>query len=684
MDKNSYFITAGDLRVTFVKERQGLYLGRIRDKKTGRNLLTHTARIFYLTVRSLSDDSYTTVHSGEGWKDISVVKTKSNITFLFSNNSKIPGVNVTIIGIPGDNKITWSTSLSCADEDFSLYECDYMKLTFDVNKDTWFFSPYGSGEIYPSTRESFGSTQNYPSYGVSMQYMAFYDTKRNRGIYYGIHDPAPAYKKLSINKVKGAKTVSLKAIQPLANIKSSTNSQNLEGVVVWELFDGDWYDAALLYRDWVTKEAGWIPEMSDGVRADSPEWLVKAPHWWLVRVKQDESFAQDVLRVSADLGVESAVHLYDWHVIPFDNDYPHYFPIKEATEKGMKTLKEAGIKVMPYINGRLWDTRDRGMEDWQFSSVAKKWCTKNRNQEPFIERYNSKEEDGSKVELAIMCPSSGLWQEKVQEITGKILNDMGAGAVYIDQIAAASPYICEDEGHSHLPGGGTWWCEGYNNLLEHVNMIKPADSAITTECTADPFMKHIQGYLTWLWVKNDQVPAFPAIYSGYVSMFGRLYGSVPAAESEGHRILIAQSLCYGEQMGWLTPELYELLEQKEFYKTCVKTRAKIGEYFYAGRMLRPPVIMDDGPILRTEKSNQALDGLLKHQSVFGALWERTIDGKKVLVVVNAALQEVNCDITVDLPDGEYKLNQSNGETMIIKDKKARVTISPCNVVYAEI
>lgn len=153
----------------------------------------------------------------------------------------------------------------------------------------------------------------------------------------------------------------------------------------------------------------------------------------------------------------SAVHLYDWHKIPFDNDYPHYFPVKDELADALKTLRAAGIKIMPYINGRLWDTKDRQNEDWQFSKIAYPNCTKDRHGKPFIETYSSKEIDGTKVELSIMCPSTAVWQEKQKEIVGKLFNELDMDAVYIDQIGAAKANPCADKNHPHPAGGGTWW-----------------------------------------------------------------------------------------------------------------------------------------------------------------------------------------------------------------------------------
>ena len=36
--------------------------------------------------------------------------------------------------------------------------------------------------------------------------------------------------------------------------------------------------------------------------------------------------------------------------------------MKEGFDEGVSELQEAGVFVMPYINGRLWDTRAKGTE----------------------------------------------------------------------------------------------------------------------------------------------------------------------------------------------------------------------------------------------------------------------------------------------------------------------------------
>jgi len=123
---------------------------------------------------------------------------------------------------------------------------------------------------------------------------------------------------------------------------------------------------------------------------------------------------------------------------------------------------------MPYINGRLWDSRDRGVEDFQFTSVALPAVSKDEAGKPILESYGSKESDGEPVRLGVMCPTTSLWQDKIRETALRLMNECGTGGVYIDQIAAAPPVLCFDRTHGHPTGGGHWWTAGYWQFLDRL------------------------------------------------------------------------------------------------------------------------------------------------------------------------------------------------------------------------
>ncbi len=679
MKEGIFRINAGQLCVSILRDGGGVSLTGVRDKKTKKNFLSVSRPLFGLLARSQHSDDTVRVESDKGWDCVLCEKAGDDHVILLSGNKSLPLVTVILTAHTFENRIQWSTRLISNNEDYSLFECDYPILSFDSGKNIQFFSPNGPGEVW-SSLENCRSCQNYPSYGASMQYMAFWNQKTRRGVYYGMHDPSPAYKKIYFEKKEGEDFVTLKSVMPLTDIDRGSNSQTLAGDCVWQLFDGGWYDATLIYRDFVYKYASWMPAVDQNGRLDTPDWMKQVTHWWRVRMKDDEDYVEQILEANKDLEYHSPVHLYDWFEIPYDNDYPHYFPAKKAFYTGMKRLQDNGVLVMPYINARLWDTRDRGLEDFEWTKKAYPNCTKDRNGEPFIEIYSSKESDGSSVRNSIMCPSTALWQEKVTEIVDRLLNEVGVDAVYMDQIAAAQPYPCEDRTHMHRPGGGTWWVESYSNLLDHINRIRPQEKALSTECTAEPFMKHMQAYLTWLWVHNNQVPAFVAIYSGYVTMFGRNYCYMPFDDDEGQRIMIAQSLTFGEQLGWNDPLLYLQMKHKDFYKKCVHSRENYADYFYNGTILAPIEFEDDLPPIRTTRCKEARYGLVEHSACFFQQWQRR-DGKKLLVLVNAAEEKATLCVKGGLEDGEYTFLGDTEKTLCVIDGKGTMEVLPLSVNY---
>jgi hypothetical protein len=555
-------------------------------------------------------------------------------------------------------------------------------LWFDVKDSVKFLSPYGCGEAMDSDSAMFGhgyrSAQDYPSYGASFQYMAAWDEAKNRCLYYGIHDPVPAAKKFHFVREVNAPTMHVKASQPLTEIDKGCNGQTLFGECVWQLTDGDWYDATLLYREWMEKNALWMPAMENGERTDL-SWLKDIDVWLLVHI-DGEDFADEIIQAAKDMGdVKVAVHLYLWHNAPFDNDYPHYFPEKPTVRRELKKLQDAGIRVIPYINGRLWDTHDKGTEDWQYSSVAYPKACKGRDGKAFNESYSSKEANGEHVVLSVMCPSTALWQEKVKSIVDKLVNDIGFDGVYMDQIAAAKPQLCCDRTHEHLPGGGTWWCESYYNLIDHVSRLQDP-TVLATECTAEMFMKHLQGYLSWLWVKNQQVPAFPVLYSDKVVTFGLSYnGFRGEGVRDGLAIFFAQSLLFGEQMGWMAPKFYREMPEQAFFKKCVLLRKQFREFFF-GTMLRPPVLTDDAPRLRYENCPHAYFKTVDYPAVQGALWQAK-DGRRLLMLTNSQTVEAHASMKAELPDGEYILQGDANGILTVTEGKAEVTIPATGVVW---
>ena len=215
----THLISAKDLQISLQLQKDGMLLRSVADKKSGRRFLqSGVGALFTLTARKQGEESFISADSKSGWGAVSARSSAKVHTFTFSDHAILNGVTVILTAVAGIDSVSWTVRLHSENNLYTLYECDYPALSFNACNRTKVFFPYGCGEVYPSVR-TFETKQNYPSYGASMQYMALWHEGAERGIYYGLHDPAPAYKKLFYKKAEGEKIACMKATMPLRDLK---------------------------------------------------------------------------------------------------------------------------------------------------------------------------------------------------------------------------------------------------------------------------------------------------------------------------------------------------------------------------------------------------------------------------------------------------------------------------------
>ena len=631
-------LVSGDLTVTLSQGEDGVSLYRVADAKSGDLLAASaSAPLFRVTLRLLGSEHEYTLDSLSGWTKIRRETDDDTTEWVFSHheNGLFKGVSMRVTAVCDAplSRIAWSLDVTVRSDSLSVTRADPPVLKADAAEDTRLFMALDSGVSLP-----FGPGRevlmqfDYPQITLCMQYMALWRPSTGRGVYAGLHDPMGDLKVITASQHDGV--CALEATIPARGMGEAANGFRLDGELVWQVFDGDWYDATVIYRDFVYTRATWFTGELAKDRRDVPEWMLKAPLWFNVSCIEKD-WLEKLFEATDDIGVPTAVHMYNWHEIPFDTNYPHYKPAREDFARKLPVMKAHGIRVMPYINGRLWDTHDRGDYDFQFTSIAKPNATKGWRHDYVDETYLSKNSRGESVRLGVMCPSTAVWQEKVTELVSWIVNDLGADSVYIDQIGAAQPVACMDRSHPHRPGGGSWWYEHYYNLLDHVREQIPAEAGLTTEANGEVYTGHIGSFLVWHWSGlegwswngESNVPAFQVIYAPYQPTFGRCHNFKPT-DDVSFRLMTAQSLCYGNQLGWLSASFYQKSPSKAFFKQAAQLRDAYGEYFYAGVCLRPPRLTGD---VRT-----LTDGFMTTPSVIGALWKRLRDGKTLLVLSNLA------------------------------------------------
>ncbi len=535
------------------------------------------------------------------------------------------------------------------------------------------FYPKASGVVLdrPFSR-NLSWRDRYPSGWAAMPWYAVWDNVEKKddqvGLYLAAHDKGGTSKELRIVTEAETGTVNIFMDYPAEN-QGRPDARFAPCRIALESFRGDWFDAAVLYRDWVRREASWYPrdKMSPDGRTDTPGWM-KELSVWAIASAGPGAMPELIRKFQQPLGVPTGLHWYNWHQVPFDNDYPHYFPVVDGFKTAVADIQKDGdLFVMPYINGRLWDIRDRGMEDWLFTKQAFPGVTKKEDGTAYTETYNSKETDGSEVKLGVMCPASEVWTEKQREIIGRLVRPsdrepgddggMGVNGVYVDQVAAAPPKQCFDVSHGHPLGGGDWWVSAYRKMYQTIRSEFPEGAILTTECTAEPFVDVFDGYLTWHFQHDGQVPGFAAVYGGAIPMFGRSYGGGPDVVIAS-RMKMAESFVFGEQIGWITPSVVNQPDQYDFLKKIVALRYKFRDYFYKGELARPPKLSGEMPKVTADWLFCGNPTVVTLGIVQAGAWRKPAEKSVILLFANFADQPQTNGLQVDLTEWELDLNKT--------------------------
>lgn len=660
-------IYSGKMEVQFRRTDTGLELVTIFDRATHQQLAAaKQPPLFEIHLRRPSGEkpignekvkkaATSKLVADRGWSKIDIQKEDTGVVairFTKPIDPQLVGLAVTlqVTPDPEKNKLSWSIAVQNESTTWSLKSVLFPQVALaDQGEQMSLLIPSCSGDVEVGVcqRDSYRFRNAYPNGWCTMAFEAVYCQEKNTGFYWAMHDSRGSHKFISAKVDPAQDSLTLAFEHPVPNLGKKGVDFQLPGSAVWQLFRGDWFDASMIYRDWVRNHAEWYPKLSDEGREDTPLWMRELSVWAQMRGKPDK-VVPAVKRFQKYLGVPVAIHWYDWHQIPYDNDYPHYFPAVDGFVEGVAELKQSGVRVMPYINGRLWDTRDREDQDFEFTSKALAAVALQESGKPYIETYNSKEKDGSKVRLAPMCPSTKLWQETVAEVVAHHFREHDVDGVYIDQIAAASPKPCFNPTHGHPLGGGSWWNEGYWKMLDAIRAAKPNDRMLTTECNAEPFLRWFDGFLSWHWQRDGQVPAFSAIYGGTIQMFGRAF-SRDSIKGLAMRMKIGQEICYGEQIGWINPAVVDDKVAGPFLRQVVRLRYAFRRYFYAGEMARPPKLEGDVPTVTADwRWGGSL--IVTTPAVLTGAWRLPKENRAVLFLVNVSEKPVTTTVVFNPND----------------------------------
>lgn len=310
-----------------------------------------------------------------------------------------------------------------------------------------------------------------------------------------------------------------------------TSCYDMAYPVVFKGLPGDWQTAAEEYRQFAVKQK-WCSKGKLSQRKVNAN-VYKVDLWRINHRHMDcgrdyEQYKDTTFKLRQKTGAKLGLHWYGWNKGIHDVNYPEYISrdIRETAIPELKAcnrvLDEAGVIKIPYVNARIWDKNGPHFEEENAQAAVIIDEDGRIPDEPW--------NDAAK--LVPMCPAAVKWQDKVAEFAKEYF-DCGFNGLYLDQIGSFFATRCYNPSHGHPVGGGTYWNDGYHQMIKKVRSRVGEDAVLTTESCCETYIDVLdmmlvldQDFITFGstvlgGMKYQQsVPLFNFIYGDYSICYG--------------------------------------------------------------------------------------------------------------------------------------------------------------------
>ena len=485
-------------------------------------------------------------------------------------------------------------------------------------------TPGGWGNMY-DLEENGNYEANYPSWNASMQLMMLdYSTEKNGGtFYYSTEDRNACGKMLRAKEDKGFVRFSTEVVASYGWIDKITNKFTVPWTTVIGFHKKDWSAAALKwYRPFALSTPWGNKTLKE---RNIPDWIIDNDLWMRAKYLGDTTVTA-VNKAIDYFGENQIFHWYFWHNHSYDSHYPDYFPAQPEFARIIENVQKRNCKVMPYINGRLWDPATESY----VARNGKDASCRRADGALYTEVYPT-----SIVPNTVTCPASRIWKDVIMELADRIQNELHTDGIYIDQVAAAAPYPCYADNHGHSAGGGEFWYHSYRDMMNELRQYHlNKNNVIFSEENAECYIPSFDILLTVNTPHREDcaiVPLYPLIYSDRVVTCAYTYSPYTDVTKGEFRYQNMQCFLYGSQLGWVDPRLLWVNDKSEyeaqFLRNLVELRKEQHDVFVGGRYLREIIPGGDNPVV-------AVPTFGNDYVVKAAEWLSS-EAKRVIYIVNS-------------------------------------------------
>jgi len=540
----------------------------------------------------------------------------NSLTFSWKlPTSPVGQVHVTIEYNPTTNLSEWSLEVELPDR---WRGTDALFPVFNINKDEGnkLIVSSGYGAEYDLDKiDNMNESFYYPSSRSTMQLICLHDTRNV--FYYATHDKDANMKTFS---TKIGKNIELSTEIVASDAWNKDGRFSIPWKVSIGLAGEGWEKAVETWYRPFTFETVWGRKTLE--EKQHPEWLLNSDLWLHGgHTTRDE---HDMTKQALDyFGGETSMHWYYWMHHDYDTKYPDYLPPRDGFHEIIDMVHNANSHIMPYTNGRLWDTLSVRYKEW--NAIDEVALTINKK--PTIETYLP-----HRAPNAVVCPSSDKWKEIILNNTRNIHSELNPDAFFYDQVASARPLPCYNELHDHPVGGGDFWHYSYRDIFTEVRSLLNENQIIGTEQNAECFLDLFDVFFMTnlpFGTNYTMIPLFPLVYSDRALLYGF---NISITKDMSYRLKSALSLVWGAQLYGGRSILImnsdpQWKANAAYIRDLTYFRKRQHDLFVGGKLLGTWTARGDNPVIDITNWESSMP------AVVGARWLST-SGQEAIVMVN--------------------------------------------------
>ncbi len=522
----------------------------------------------------------------------------------------------------------------------------------------YYLGSYCSSYKIMKPRESLGFGEgfgNYPGNGITVQLHCYSDGMNKGSLYLAVEDITRSRKAFSAEPMKSKKAFGWNIMYYHDGETDKSGNWKLPFNVAVGPIQGDWYDAAKIYRKWALASKIITPLRE---RTDIPAWFydtstVLEAVFRGEKPENMDTVADNMLKTRQALGEDYIVHAYKWYKNADEDDRcPPDYHAKDGFKEAVARLKAGGVHVMPYMNLSLFDMKT---EKWK-NDKPEQWV--NRNEDGTMTDRGGTEPYFHDVH---MCSTTDYWQNTMVDLAKYIINDVGADSLYLDEVHV-HPWLCYATNHKHKAPGGNYLTTSYRNIIDRMRVEtgKP-DLVLMGECETEAYADKISSSLVGHYDFDPfSAPMLQAVMHDSMIEVGM---GVLRPEAESMDMWAAkQGLCFlrGKQFGWLvagdifSPWTPELAPQMKYLHALGDCRRACKEFVIFGDFLREPD-MSANPVHEVGWSQvwPTHPKPIKLPNVLADAY-KAVDGSIGLVLVNITADPQVVEIPINAKDWSLK------------------------------